>query len=67
MEEDFNLGEKLSMIRSFNLGETEVVTIKDLKEFIKRDGELIEELFKNIITIEELWKKRDKILGNKLR
>jgi len=67
IEEEFNLSEKrqdtnkgTNFIRYAYLEE-------DVKEFIKQEEFLITEVEAGIITFEEFWDRRKKLIGDKLK
>ena len=68
MEKEFNLSEKRQDRKQpkpiYNTRYT--YDEEDIKEFIKRDTELIELALNGDITWDKLWKKRDKLAGDKL-
>ncbi len=58
---EFKLSEKVGKI---SVNGTEVLLIKDVQEFIKRDFELIKLLFTNKIRWDNFIKARDRLTGN---
>jgi len=63
--EEFNLTEKREEACGY-LDEAIVYSEKDVKEFIKREYILIEDLCLGKIKIEEFWEKRKELAGDKL-
>ena len=44
----------------------EIILVKNVKEFIRRESVLIKELYCYEITMREFWEKRDKLAGDDL-
>tara|TARA_Y100000310_G_scaffold311676_1_gene358175 strand:- start:1575 stop:1778 length:204 start_codon:yes stop_codon:yes gene_type:complete len=64
---DFNLSDKAipnTKIDKLPIGN--VFYIFDVKEFIRREGELISDLYNEKITWNEFFKRRKKLMGAKL-
>lgn len=65
MEKEFNLSEKICYgMKGFVKG---ALCEDDIKEFIKRDLNLMERVMANEITFQELWILRNRLLGEKFR
>ncbi len=68
MTKEFNLSEKeLWMHHKETHQECYAFTQKDVKEFIKKDMELINLLSAGKITFDEFLNRRDKLVGDKLK
>ena len=64
MKEEFNLSENIQ--GNGNWGVEEWLKMKDVKEFIKKDSQLILDYVSGKIDINELWIERFKLIGEEL-
>ena len=69
MTKEFNLSEKIWKVvsdPSSSNYDLDVADLKDIKEFIKRERELINKLILGRIREEDFWRERGKLAGPKL-
>jgi len=68
-KEEFNLSEKeINEIDKSDIAvENGYYSREDVKEFIKQEAYLITEIDAGLITFEEFWDKRKKLIGEKLK
>ena len=64
-KEEFNLSEKIEW-KGCHPKPEGFIWVEDIKEFIKKDEDLICLLLNKTITRYEFWKLRDKLLGEEL-
>jgi len=74
MESNWNLSEKIEehdedTIEEYDIPKDEIEWIfaKDVKEFIQKEEYLITEVEVHLITFEEFWGRRKKLIGEKLK
>ncbi len=58
-DDDFCLKDKEFLVGK----QMNVIPVKDVEEFLRRENRLIDLLFKNVISIPEFWIKRNKLMG----
>ncbi len=62
----YNLSSKMLQLKSFETGWEQVIKVKDVREFVKKDNELLKMYIRSEISHLELWERKKKIAGDEL-